>query len=350
MPASLATILAKMKKRQAEAPADAPKAKKVYTGNLRIDLHATVISAYNTEKSERFTVVVSTNGVDKMEKNPRSNGYYEDGVIKVRPQNSEDYTETIVPGDVFECSRWHGGKPEKFPKTFKFGDSAVLKRVSIKKGDNGMNFNNVHWVEHSKEQFPMTIPKSMSDLESEGYHKAVVLGPDSDVTGEFGQLKLTSSGKIYTRFTFLYGEEGDIEGSAMFWQETLFKFGIYNPETLESILPKVLETSFTIIGNKEKEKEGYESTSLKLNIRALLLGAGTLQQYIEEYGVHMTKAKVVKAIGATVNCDLNEGHPLNSDPDTKVLNLNEWSGNVKEMPAPTKFYKLFDTVLFAVLA
>ena len=352
MPASLATILAKMKKRQAEAPAeDKTKTKKAYTGNLRIDLNATIISAWNSEKSERFTVVVSNNGLDKLEKSERSNGYFEDGVIKIRPQNSEDYSQQIIPGDVFECSRWHGGKSERVKKTYKFGQSVVLKRVSIKEGDNGMCFNNVHWVEYSTEQFPMTIPKSMTDLEADSYHKAVVIGGESNVSNAtFGELKLTSSGKIYTRLSFNYGEEGDQEGSSMFWQEKLFQFGIYNPETLESVLPKILETSITIIGNKEKD-EGFESDALKLNVRALLLGAGTLQQYIEEYGTHLTKAKVVKELGATVNSDLNEGHPLNSSTDdTTVLNLNEWSGNIKGMSAAVKFYKLFDTVIFAVLA
>ena len=136
----------------------------------------------------------------------------------------------------------------------------------------------------------------------------------------------------------------------MLWQEKLMEIGVYNPEVLEAILPKVLETSITIIGNKEKEQENYASDKLKMNIRALILGAGTLRQYVEEYGTSMTKAKVVKELGATVASDLNEGHPLNSQPDTTILNISEWSGSLANMPKSVKFYKMFDTITYAIIA
>ena len=352
MPQSLVAIMAKMRKRQAEAPAeDTTKVKKAYTGNLRVDVYGSIISVWNSDKSERFTIVVSSHGLDKMEKNERSNGFVEDGVIKIRPQNSEEYSQEIVPGEVFEVSRWHGGKPEKNPRAYKFGDNVVLKRVSMKVGENGSVFCNTHWVEHSEEQFQMTIPKTMTGLEQDSYHKAVVFGADSNVTNaNFTELKLTSSDKIYSCLTFNYGEEGELEGSAMLWQEKLMEIGVYNPEVLEAILPKVLETSITIIGNKEKEQENYASDKLKMNIRALILGAGTLRQYVEEYGTSMTKAKVVKELGATVASDLNEGHPLNSQPDTTILNISEWSGSLANMPKSVKFYKMFDTITYAIIA
>lgn len=358
VPKSLAAIMERMKKRQADAPADAPAPKKAYTGNLRFDLKCVIISAYNRDKSERFTVIPCIDQ-GEMIKNDRCNGYVDENVVRVRPDKEEDYSESITLGEVFEVSRWHGGKPERTPRKYKFGDSVILKRVSIKRGDNGMNFNNVHWVEHSEEKFQMNIPKTMMDLDGESYHKAIMVGNGSDVMALWDdykdaddnsmRLKLTGNGKIYARMNFTYGEEG--QGSVMFWQESLYQFGIYNPEVLNDVLPKVLtDTTITIIGNKEKDKEGYTSDKLKMNIRALLLGAGTLHQYVEEYGTSMTKAKVSKELGATVNSDLNEGHPLNSQPDTTILNLNEWSGSIKDMPSSTKFYKMWDTVIFAMLA
>jgi len=349
MPKSLSAIMERMKKRQADAPAESPAPKKAYNGNLRFDLKAVVVSVYNTANSERFTVIPCLE--QQIDKNDRCNGYIDENIIRVRPEKEDDYNETIVLGDVFELSRYHGGKPERTPRKYRFGDSVVLKRVSIKRGNNGMNFNNVHWVEHSEEKFPMNIPKTMMDLSSDSYHKAVVIGGEnSNVSNAaFAELKLTSSGKIYTRLTFNYGEENDLEGSAMVWDDRLGLFGIWNPEVLETILPKVLETSLTIIGSREKAKEGFSSDRLKLSVRALLLGAGTLQQYVQEYGESLTKKAVVKELGATVNSDLNEGHPLNSIADTTVLNISEWSGDIKSMPAAVKFYKLFDTITYAIL-
>jgi len=351
VPKSLATILAKMKKRQADTPADEPKAKKAaYTGNLRFDLKCVVISVWNSEKSERFTLIPCMDQGEMM-KNDRCNGYLDDNVVRVRPdKDGDEYSESITLGEVFEVSRWHGGKPEQTPRKYKFGDSVVLKRVSMKRGDTA-TFNNVHWVEFATEKFPMNIPKTMKNMSEDNYHKAVVIGgEDSNVTNAaFALLKLTSSGKIYSSLSFNYGEEGQ-EGSAMIWEEKLLSFGCRNPELLESILPKVLETSLTIIGSREKNKEGYESTGLKLSVRAMLLGAGTLQQYVEEYGVSMKKAKVVKELGATVASDLHDEHPLNSVADTTILNLNEWTGSLANMPKSVKFYRVWDSVVFAVLA
>jgi len=137
----------------------------------------------------------------------------------------------------------------------------------------------------------------------------------------------------------------------MLWQEKLHLFGIYNPEVLNAVLPRIInETNITIIGSKEREKEGYESNALKINVRALLLGAGTLREYVEEYGTSTTRKAVIKELGAEAFSDLNEVHPLNSQPDTTILNLTEWSGNIKAMPASVKFFKMFDTITYAILA
>ena len=182
-PPSYSAIIARMKKRQAENPsaADQPKEKKAYTGNLRVDIPAVVINAWDSEKSQRFTVIVANHNLQSLVKNERANAYYENGVIHVRPQNGEEYTETIEPNTVFEFSRWHGGKEDASKKEkYVFGDSITIKRFSMKMGNNGERYGNCSWVERSNEQFDWSLPDAMKDLSADNYHKAVVFGTDGN--------------------------------------------------------------------------------------------------------------------------------------------------------------------------
>ena len=351
LPSSMGRMLEKMKKRQLETKEIAHAEKKAktttYTGAKRLDLNATILAVRNTDKSERFTVIVSDHGVENLKNEENINGYYNKAThtIQIKPKDQEDYI-SVIPGQVLELSRYHGGKAEKIPKTWAYGDCVVLKRVSITPGSrgDGTMFYNTHWVEPSTKTFPLEFPSSMNDLQSEESYYKTVMFPNSDVKTQ--ELRVTANDKIYGRVT-------TNEITAMLWQEKLFELGIWNPETLENILPQAFSTTkITLFGNKEKPDEAYpvgEGEPVRFNVRKLILGNGSLASYVEEFGEPLDKKTVLKALGKPVTSALATDHPLNANPKTQVLNLNEWSGSIKDMPATVKYYKLFGQITYAVM-
>ena len=354
-PSSMKLMIEKMKKRQLEIKDSEQVSKKVaYTGNKRLDLNATVIASRNTEKSERFTVVLSTHGLKSLHQDSKTNGYYdaETQSIQIKPKDSEDHI-TLIPGQVLELSRYHGGKPEKVPKTFHYGDCVVLKRVSATPGNrgDGTMFFNVHWVEASPDSWDLTMPESMTNVQSDDSYYKTVSFPvkDENAQVQVQPLRITGNDKFYSRVS-----SSAID--AMLWQEKIFELGIWNPEVLDKALPMAFEkTTITLFGNKEKPDEQYqpneEDAPVRFNVRKMILGEnGSLDEYLKEFATPVEKKTVIKELGKSTTSDLSDGHPLNSVPNTKVLNLNEWTGSIKEIPANATYYKLFDLVIYAVLA
>lgn len=347
---SLDSILERLKKRQLDAKEEPTAKKPAYTGMKRIDLNATVVAVRNGEKSERFTVVLVSTDLQKLDYDEQYNGYFDqdENKIKLKLKDAHTYDTSLSPGEIVEFSRYHGGIPEKVPRTYEYGDSVVLKRVSCSTGKNadGKVFLNTHWVEHSTQQFEVAIPKSMTNLLSEGYYKALTF-PQEDPPS-IQDLRVTSSNKIYTRMTL---QQKEMPVEAMLWQEKLHRFGIANPEVIEKILPQAFsDTTITLFGNKEKSADGYDNNTFKFSVRRLILGkTNKLTDYVVENAQSLEKADVIKELGKLVASPLNTNHPLNSIEKTKLLNLSEWEGSISNLGTSTKFYKLF-SVIFAVLA
>ncbi len=343
------------KKRPAGDDGGTPNKKK--SGNRRVEVYGHLLSSWDDGKRVKYTVVVSSHKMDTMEKDERTNGYFDEkvGALKLKPYNGEDFDGEVFPNEVLQVSMWHpkdGTKDDDSQKKFKYGDRVVLKRLEVKKSEDRF-FYNVRWVEATKDEFEMTIPKSMSSFETDGYYKYISFPKDN---AEMVKLAYTEKGKIYARIQWL--DESGAEVSAMLWQEKLFELGIFSAETLYEVLPKALTTtSIGLFGNKEKDENGYGGDGIRFSVRALALGKGTLADYLAEHGETTTKKAALKTLGTGLSDELDDEdratthsvHPLNSMPGSKVLNLSEWDGPAPDLKPSTKFFKLFGCVTYAVL-
>ena len=357
-------MLDKLKKRQLDSTSNGGQGatKKAYTGTKRIDLWATIVAVHNTKVSERFTVIISPKDIKNLVNEEKVNGFYEPSSHSIRmlPRDQErldDNYVSIIPGEIVQISRYHGGQPDLTPD-FTFGNNVWLRSCSAslgKQGD-GKVFFNVSRVEHTDAQFDFIIPKSMSDLTSESYYKAITFPVKEEEEMRIQDLRVTSGNKIYSRVSIIQEHGGAIE--AMLWQEKLAEFGIRNPETLEQVLPEAFARSkITLLGNIAKDdymdsKDGNDTQQLKLNVRKIILGTGTgtLKSYVEEYGEEVEKQVVIADLGKVVTSEMHDGHPLNSLTGSKVLNISEWTGSLEVLMArtpSTKIYKLFGVVYYA---
>jgi hypothetical protein len=332
-PREMWTIIEKMKKRQMESTQDdsPDSAKRTKVSNLRFDLKAVVVHAHQTPNSERFTVIVCEEQ-DSIEESPRMNAHFDEELRKiyVRPDKEETYTEDIDLGSVIEVSRYHGGKEnEKKYSEYAFGDSIVLKRVSMSRvGD--VVYKNVHWVEHAKESYEFTIPKSMtwSPNNTDSYYY-VFSDFDFEENPTSKELLVARNNKIYAKLLIKEADQmGHRTWQGFLWQEQLHKFGIYNPETLENCWEELFEElNVRVMVSIDKEE--------KLSIRDIIFekksGKYTTSLYEALQDSSFEKVAVDDfSEGKEYESCWSVGHPLNTLPNSKVINLSEWTGNINE--------------------